>query len=77
MDESLKAHPTRRKKTEKKLQPKLVPETGIEQERREKIEKIKQALANGTYQIPNEDVARKLIDHMRAAGDATQTEPKR
>jgi flagellar biosynthesis anti-sigma factor FlgM len=37
----------------------------IDPERREKIEKIKKALADGTYRISNEDVARKLIEHMR------------
>lgn len=46
--------------------PQLVPDTSdVDPARRAKIEKIKQALADGTYRIPNEDVARKVIDHMR------------
>lgn len=67
MDEAHKQHPRRRKKSsaaEKVLQPELVPDAGIDPERREKIEKIKQALADGTYRISNEDVARKLMEHM-------------
>jgi anti-sigma28 factor (negative regulator of flagellin synthesis) len=75
MDDAPKPHSTKRKKSsaapEKQLQPELVPDAGIDPERREKIEKIKQALADGTYRISNEDVARKLIDHMIE----TQREP--
>jgi anti-sigma28 factor (negative regulator of flagellin synthesis) len=75
MDDAHKPHPRRRKKpsaAEKVLQPELVPDAGIDPERREKIEKIKQALAEGSYHISNEDVARKLIEHMRDP----QREPK-
>ncbi len=32
--------------------------------RREKIESLKKAVADGTYNISAEEVARKLIDHM-------------
>jgi flagellar biosynthesis anti-sigma factor FlgM len=32
--------------------------------RREKIEKLKQAVADGTYHVSAEEVARKLIEHM-------------
>jgi anti-sigma28 factor (negative regulator of flagellin synthesis) len=69
MDDAQKPHSARRKKSsaapEKVLRPELVPDDGIDPERREKIEKIKQSLADGTYRISNEDVARKLIEHMR------------
>jgi flagellar biosynthesis anti-sigma factor FlgM len=33
--------------------------------RREKIEKIKKALADGTYHVSAAEVARKIIDSMR------------
>jgi anti-sigma28 factor (negative regulator of flagellin synthesis) len=75
MDEAHKLHPRRRKKpsaAEKVLQPELVPDAGIDPERRKKIEEIKHALAEGSYHISNEDVARKLIEHMRDP----QREPK-
>jgi anti-sigma28 factor (negative regulator of flagellin synthesis) len=69
MDEAPKPHAGKRKKSSAKapkaLQPELVPDAGIDPERRQKIEKIKQALADGTYRISDEDVARKLIEHMR------------
>jgi hypothetical protein len=70
MDDAHKPNPRRRKPSpapETALQPELVPDSEIDPERREKIEKIKQALADGTYRIANEDVARKLMDHMREA----------
>jgi anti-sigma28 factor (negative regulator of flagellin synthesis) len=72
-DDANKPHPGKRKKAsatpQKALEPELLPELvddEIDPERREKIEKIKQALADGTYRISNEDVARKVIEHMRA-----------
>ena len=40
----------------------------IDEARREKIEKLKKAVADGTYSVSAEEVARKLIEHM--------TEPK-
>jgi anti-sigma28 factor (negative regulator of flagellin synthesis) len=53
-------------KPKKELLPKLASDPeAIDPERREKIEKIKKALADGTYRISNEDVARKVIEHMR------------
>jgi anti-sigma28 factor (negative regulator of flagellin synthesis) len=36
----------------------------IDPERLKKIEKLKQAVADGTYQVSAEDLARKLIEHM-------------
>jgi flagellar biosynthesis anti-sigma factor FlgM len=36
----------------------------IDQARREKIEQLKQAVADGTYNVSAEKVADKLIDHM-------------
>jgi anti-sigma28 factor (negative regulator of flagellin synthesis) len=36
----------------------------IDEARREKIENIKKALADGTYNVSAEEVARKLIEHM-------------
>jgi anti-sigma28 factor (negative regulator of flagellin synthesis) len=36
----------------------------IHPERLKKIEKLKQAVADGTYHVSAEDLARKLIDHM-------------
>jgi anti-sigma28 factor (negative regulator of flagellin synthesis) len=36
----------------------------IDPERRNKIEKLKQAVADGTYHVSAEDLARKLIEHM-------------
>jgi flagellar biosynthesis anti-sigma factor FlgM len=35
-----------------------------DEERRKKIAKIRQALANGTYHVSAEQVADKLIEHM-------------
>jgi flagellar biosynthesis anti-sigma factor FlgM len=32
--------------------------------RQDKVDKLKQALQNGTYRISSDDVARKLIEHM-------------
>jgi len=55
----------RRSAREEVLQPELVSDPGVDPARREKIEKIKKALADGTYRISNEDVARKVIEHMR------------
>jgi flagellar biosynthesis anti-sigma factor FlgM len=39
-------------------------ESPIDKARREKIEQLKQAVADGTYNVSAEEVARKLIDHM-------------
>ncbi len=39
-------------------------ESPIEDARREKIESLKKAVAEGTYSVRAEEVARKLIDHM-------------
>jgi flagellar biosynthesis anti-sigma factor FlgM len=36
----------------------------IDEARREKIEKLKKAVADGTYNVSAEEVALKLIDHM-------------
>ncbi len=36
----------------------------IDEARREKIEKLKKAVADGTYSVSAEEVARKLIEHM-------------
>ena len=32
--------------------------------RQDKVDKLKQALQNGTYHVSSDDVARKLIEHM-------------
>jgi flagellar biosynthesis anti-sigma factor FlgM len=37
----------------------------IDEERLQKIAKIKQAIADGTYHINAQDVAAKIIEHMR------------
>jgi flagellar biosynthesis anti-sigma factor FlgM len=39
-------------------------EPSIEDARREKIESLKKAVADGTYTVSAEEVARKLIEHM-------------
>ena len=39
-------------------------ESPIDQARREKIEKLKKAVADGTYNVSAEEVAKKLIEHM-------------
>jgi anti-sigma28 factor (negative regulator of flagellin synthesis) len=39
-------------------------ESPIDKARREKIERLKQAVADGTYNVRAEDVADKLIEHM-------------
>jgi flagellar biosynthesis anti-sigma factor FlgM len=39
-------------------------ESPIDQARREKIEQLKKAVADGTYNVSAEKVADKLIDHM-------------
>ena len=36
----------------------------IDDARREKIERLKKAVADGTYSVSAEEVARKLIEHM-------------
>jgi anti-sigma28 factor (negative regulator of flagellin synthesis) len=36
----------------------------IDQARREKIDQLKKAVADGTYNVSAEEVARKLIEHM-------------
>jgi anti-sigma28 factor (negative regulator of flagellin synthesis) len=36
----------------------------IDPKRLQKIEKLKQAVADGTYRVSAEDLARKLIEHM-------------
>ena len=37
----------------------------IDEERLQKIAKIKQAIADGTYHVSAQEVARKIIEHMR------------
>jgi anti-sigma28 factor (negative regulator of flagellin synthesis) len=37
---------------------------GIDHERLKKIAKLKKAVEDGTYRVSNEEVARKLIEHM-------------
>ena len=54
---------------EEVLSPPPYDAEAIDPERRDKIEKIKKALDDGTYRIDNDQVARKLIENMR--------EPKR
>ena len=39
-------------------------ESLIDDARREKIESLKKAVADGTYSVSAEEVARKLIEHM-------------
>ncbi len=39
-------------------------ESPIDDARREKIERLKKAVADGTYSVSAEEVARKLIEHM-------------
>jgi anti-sigma28 factor (negative regulator of flagellin synthesis) len=39
-------------------------EPPIDDARREKIEMLKKAVADGTYSVSAEEVARKLIEHM-------------
>jgi anti-sigma28 factor (negative regulator of flagellin synthesis) len=39
-------------------------DTFIDEERRKKIAKLKQAVANGTYYISAEQLADKLLEHM-------------
>jgi flagellar biosynthesis anti-sigma factor FlgM len=39
-------------------------ESPIDEARREKIEKLKKAVADGTYNVSAEEVANKLIEHM-------------
>jgi anti-sigma28 factor (negative regulator of flagellin synthesis) len=39
-------------------------ESPIDDARREKIEKLKKAMADGTYSVSAEEVANKLIEHM-------------
>lgn len=39
-------------------------ESPIDEARRKKIEKLKQAVADGTYNVSAEEVANKLIAHM-------------
>jgi flagellar biosynthesis anti-sigma factor FlgM len=39
-------------------------ESLIDEARREKIEKLKKAVADGTYKVSAEEVADKLIEHM-------------
>ncbi len=36
----------------------------IDPDRLKKIETLKKAVADGTYHVPAEDLARKLIEHM-------------
>ena len=43
---------------------KLPNESPIDAARRAKIEKLKQAVADGTYNVSAEEVANKLIAHM-------------
>jgi flagellar biosynthesis anti-sigma factor FlgM len=45
------------------------PFDGLDEERRRKIARIKQAIADGTYSISAEAVAEKLIEHMRERND--------
>ena len=44
----------------------LAPEAAapLDDARRDKMEKIRKAIADGTYKVSTEDVARKLIEHM-------------
>jgi flagellar biosynthesis anti-sigma factor FlgM len=40
-------------------------DSAVDAERLEKINKLKKAIADGTYNVSAEEVARKLIEHMR------------
>jgi anti-sigma-28 factor FlgM len=40
------------------------PEGAADEARRKRIADIKKSLEDGTYHVSNEDVARKLIEHM-------------
>jgi len=71
MDPANKEHPgNRRKKNLKAAAPASAEtsadagDTVLDEERRQKIAKLKKAVEDGTYRINNEEVARKLIEHM-------------
>jgi anti-sigma28 factor (negative regulator of flagellin synthesis) len=40
-------------------------DSAVDAERLEKIDKLKKAIDDGTYHVGHEEVARKLIEHMR------------
>jgi flagellar biosynthesis anti-sigma factor FlgM len=41
----------------------------VDEERSKKIAKIKQAIADGTYHVSAQDVAEKIIEHMRGPNE--------
>jgi anti-sigma28 factor (negative regulator of flagellin synthesis) len=47
----------------------------IDPERLRKIERLKQAVADGTYHVSAEDLARKLIEHMLQPKTGSDLEP--
>jgi anti-sigma28 factor (negative regulator of flagellin synthesis) len=47
------------------LEGNTLDDSAIDAERLEKINKLKKAIADGTYNVSAEEVARKLIEHMR------------
>ena len=51
------------------LEGNALDDSAVDAERLEKINKLKKAMADGTYHVSAEEVARKIIEHMR--------EPKR
>jgi len=72
MDPANKEHPGNRRKKNLKAAAPASAETSadaggeavLDEERRQKIAKLKKAVEDGTYRINNEEVARKLIEHM-------------
>jgi flagellar biosynthesis anti-sigma factor FlgM len=47
------------------LEGNALDDSAVDAERLEKINKLKKAIADGTYNVSAEQVARKLIEHMR------------
>lgn len=48
-----------------KKNPPVAPQQEDADVRTEKIKQIRDALANGTYEIPSSEIAEKIIDEMR------------
>jgi anti-sigma28 factor (negative regulator of flagellin synthesis) len=44
--------------------PPSVDETNLDEQRRKKIAELKKAVTDGTYHVPADQLADKLIDHM-------------
>ena len=64
--------PSASDQAERALEANAPADSAVDAARREKINRLKKAVADGTYKVSPEEVARKLIEHMLEHEDSSE-----